>query len=186
MPPRQIRLDRLWALPSAKFSDGEVEQAALISAAPSRGTKREFLESQFAEEVGKEFVPNGSRNKFGNFRKNIGGRPKLPTSPVKLEKISSNRRQPGSRGRREFSAPEKLQMLQKVKDIEKAVEVQFSSEPKEVQEMEAREIIRRQMPTLASRKKVQQLKGMEGKIKQVMHERRLSKDIRSSQPKMAD
>ena len=161
MPPKQIRLDRLWGLPSAKISDGEVEQAALISAAPSRGTKREFLELQFAEEVGKEFVPNGSKDKFGNLRKNIGGRPKHPTSPVKLEKISSNRRQPGKSAKREFSAPEKLQMLQKVKDIEKAVEVQFSSEPKQVQQIEAMKIIRHQMPTLQRPKTVQQLKGMD-------------------------
>ena len=80
----------------------------------------------------------------------------------------------------EFSAPEKLQMLQRVKDIEKAVEVQFIREPKEVQDMEAMKIIRREMPSLQQRKKVEKLKDMEAQIKKTIHVRRLSKNIRSS------
>ena len=187
MPPKQIRLDILWGLPTAQVSDEQVAQAALIPAAPSKGTKREYFETQFAQEIGKEFVPNGSKDKFGNLRKNIGGRPKmLVASPVKFKAQSSNRRQAGRRARMEFSAPEKLQMLQRVKDIEKAVEVQFSSEPKEVQDMEAMKIIKREMPSLLKRKKVQQLKDMEAKIKQIIHVRRLSKNIRSSQPKQVE
>ena len=187
MPPKQIRLDILWGLPTAQVSDEQVAQAALIPAAPSKETKREYFETQFAQEIGKEFVPNGSKDKFGNLRKNIGGRPKmLVASPVKFNAQSSNRRLAGRRAKMEFSAPEKLQMLQKVKDIEKAVEVQFIREPKEVQDMEAMKIIRREMLSLQQRKKVQQLKDMDAQIKKTIHVRRLSKNIRSSQPKQVE
>ena len=113
MPPKQTRLDTLWKWSSAaqQLEDHAKHEEGVpqLPRAPSRCTKNEFLECQFAQEVGKQYVQNGSRDKYGNLRRNVGGRPKL-----QLEKMSSNRRQPGKRGKIEFSAPEKLQMLEKL------------------------------------------------------------------------
>ena len=119
MPPKQIRLDKLWGLSSAMVSDEQVEKAASIPAAPSKVSKTELLEELFAQEIGKEFVPVGSMDRFGNLRRNVGGRPrKLVKSDVKLKHKSSNRRQIGKRGKSEFSASEKLEMLKNKGDRE--------------------------------------------------------------------
>ena len=119
MAPKQVRLDRLWKLPAVpdevlaiKAAAGKVDVAA--------ATKEVELEVA-TKDVDGQFAANGSRDRYGHLRKNIGGRPKkihTPESPS-----TSNRRQPGLSRRREFGAQEKLQMIIKARRIEQQVKL---------------------------------------------------------------
>ena len=125
MAPKQVRLDRLWKLPAVpdevltiKAAAGKVDVAA--------ATKEVELEVA-TKDVDGQFAANGSRDRYGNPRTNIGGRPKkiqTPESP-----LSSNRRQPGISRRREFGAQEKLQMIIKARRIEQQVKLKGPSPP---------------------------------------------------------
>ena len=67
--PRQLRLDTLWGGPTAVISDSTVEETAqaeklCLSAARQEVAERKVVENWDA--LGKEFVKNGSRDRYGN------------------------------------------------------------------------------------------------------------------------
>ena len=104
----------------------EEELKKAIEEASSTPTKTIMLEDEIrmsSEEVGMIFVPNGSRDRYGLARQNVGGRPKKNAGPAEellgAAKKKSNRKIPGSRARREFSANEKIQMVATIKQIYK-------------------------------------------------------------------
>ena len=125
MAPKQARLDRLWKFP---YVPDEVLaiRAAAAQVNVAAATKEVNFEAA-TKEVNEQFAPNGSRDRYGHLRKNIGGRPKkiqTPESP-----LSSNRRQPGLSRRREFGAQEKLQMIIKARRIEQQVKLKGPPPP---------------------------------------------------------
>ena len=104
----------------------EEELKKAIEEASSSPTKTIKLEDELrtsSEEDGRIFVPNGSRDRYGQPRKNVGGRPKKNTGLAEeflgTAKNKSNRKTPGDRARREFSANEKIQMVATIKQIYK-------------------------------------------------------------------
>ena len=104
----------------------EEELKKAIEEASSSPTKTIKLEDELrmsSEEDGRIFVPNGSRDRYGQPRKNVGGRPKknagLAEELLGAAKKKSNRKIPGSRARREFSAREKIQMVATIKHLYK-------------------------------------------------------------------
>ena len=48
----------------------------IVAGTSTSGLNREEALRQHSEEVGMEFVKNGSRDRWGQLRQNIGGRPK--------------------------------------------------------------------------------------------------------------
>ena len=123
-------------------------------------------------------MKNGSRDRFGNLRVNVGGRPKKVVSADTPEKkVQGNRKKAGSTRQREFSAQEKLLMILQVKAIHKEVQElhQESSEHARVQ-LES-QAIRRRFPTLGNRKKVRKLLAQEERLRKFVQERRLGADI---------
>ena len=102
----------------------ELKQAVKeATASPSKAIKLEDELRMSSEEVGRIFVPNGSRDRYGQPRKNVGGRPKknagLEEELLGAAKKKSNRKVPGSRARKEFSAGEKIQLVANIKAIYK-------------------------------------------------------------------
>ena len=108
---RQVRLDRLWGTASAQVPDAQVVASAATKEVDVAYTKQELQAEDLAEAIGKDFVKNGSRDRFGEVRRNVGGRPKkLEVLGVTPTNRPSNRRGPGSRKNTEFGAREKLKM----------------------------------------------------------------------------
>jgi len=104
----------------------EEELKKAIEEARSSPTKTIKLEDELrmsSEEDGRIFVPNGSRDRYGQPRKNVGCRPKKRAGPseelIGAAKKKSNRKIPGSRARREFSAREKIHMVATIKHLYK-------------------------------------------------------------------
>ena len=82
----------------------------------------------------------------------------------------------------EFGAVEKVEMLKKVNSIELSIADQLSRQPKEIQEMEARKVIRKEMPALWSKKKIDALKAQGPELKRIIFEKRLNKSLGRSRP----
>ena len=108
----------------------EEELKKAIEEASSSPTKTIKLEDELrisSEEDGRIFVPNGSRDRYGQPRKNVGGRPKknagLAEELLGAAKKKSNRKIPGSRARREFSARENIQMVATIKHLYKQAQL---------------------------------------------------------------
>ena len=77
----------------------ELQQAVKeASGTPSKAIKLEDELRMSSEEVGRIFVPNGSRDRHGQPRKNVGGRPKknagLAEELLEGEKIPASRSSP--------------------------------------------------------------------------------------------
>jgi hypothetical protein len=108
MPPKQLRLHGFFKSTGRSTPD--------TGNADIRAAAKEVILEKLATTSNLDFVKNGSRDRYGHARTNAGGRPKK----VRFEgdpTISSNRRQPGTIKRREFSAQEKIQMIFKIKGI---------------------------------------------------------------------
>ena len=176
----QVRLEALWGLPPKADRDGEVRDGEVKV---SRNTRQEQVAKKVAEEVGVEFVPNGSCDRYGNLRRNVGGRPK---KEINMKFSPSNRRSPGKKKRMEFGAIEKIEMLTKVQSIERTMEERLSCQSKEIQEMEARKMIRKEMPALWCKKKIDLLKQQGPELKRIIFERRLNKSLGRSRPAQLD
>ena len=104
----------------------EEELKKAVKEASSTPTKTIKLEDELrmsSEEVGRIFVPNGSRDRYGQPRKNVGGRPKknagLAEELLGAAKKKSNRKILGGSARREFSANEEIQMVATIKHLYK-------------------------------------------------------------------
>ena len=167
----QARLDVLWGLSPRADRDEKIQV--------SKETKEELDCRKFAEEVGVEYVKNGSRDRYGNLRRNIGGRPR---KELDLKFSPSNRRSVGKKKRMEFGAVEKIEMLKKVNSIELSIADRLSRQPKEVQEMEARKVIRKEMPALRSKRKIDALKAQGPELTRIIFEKRLNKSLGRSRP----
>ena len=88
----------------------------------------------------------------------------------------------GQKRRLEFGAVEKIEMLKKVNSIELSIADQLSRQPKEIQEMEARKFVRKEMPSLWSKKKIDALKAQGPELKRIIFEKRLNKSLGRSRP----
>ena len=111
------------AVPPSKEEELEIA----IDEASTSPTKRPVLhrlenELRMSAEVdGKIFVPNGSRDRYGQPRRNVGCRPKKNAGPAEelLGSAKNNGKIPGNRARTEFSAREKIQMVETIKHLYK-------------------------------------------------------------------
>ena len=130
--PRQIRLDRLWGSSSAKTPDAEIAASSIAHKVDVQGAKKEVQEIEEKELQGQAFVKNGSRDRFGQVRKNPGGRPKkVVLAGVAPPPKASNRKVPGAQ-RAEFGAREKLQMIKVVRQVQAAIHVKYAGESEQV------------------------------------------------------
>ena len=71
----QQRLDSLWGSPSAKISNWQLKFEDIGKVAEVVGSEID-KEVKSRAELKEEFVGNGSRDRYGKMRTNIGGRPK--------------------------------------------------------------------------------------------------------------
>ena len=101
--PSKLAEDPLVLVDEPQQPEREVEQ--IVAETPTKGISQEVALQQHCQEVGQEFVKNGSRDRWGNLRSNVGGRPKkTPRSsdlegPVDSEKVDkSNRKRAGGGG----------------------------------------------------------------------------------------
>ena len=103
-------MDTLFGAPSAKVPDAKIEQSAAAQNLATDAAQREVIQEAHCQEINQEFVKNGSRDKYGYLRANIGGRPKkvVAAHTPDKKKQCANRKKVGGAGKREFSAQEKL------------------------------------------------------------------------------
>ena len=180
MPPkRQVRLDRLWGFASSAVPDQEVKVAAAVANVAVSEVKREVaLMDEFrADEVDKEFVKHGSRDRWGNLRARVGGRPKKVAARKAFLQRRSNRRVPGSAFRKEFPASEKLRMIEDIKKIQQKVDEEHAGKTQWIREQVFQKAVKFEFPTLQNRQKIEKLMGMEKDLREVIAERRLSVDF---------
>jgi hypothetical protein len=122
-----------------------------------------------------DFVKNGSRDRYGHARTNVGGRPKKVRAAGVQR--SSNRRDPGATARKEFSAQEKIQMIFLVKRMESKVRSDHPEAEEEVLVRLVQQAIHRQFPTLSNRTKVQKLLAQEITLSSILLQNRLGADL---------
>ena len=91
----------------------QVAIAEAVAAISSEQIAEELDREQCAAELGQEFVKNGSRDRFGNLRNKVGGRP----GGVRNAHRKESRKGVG-KFRLEFSAQEKLEIIKVMKDFE--------------------------------------------------------------------
>jgi hypothetical protein len=107
----QVKLGSCWKVAHREPLSDVASAATKIDVAAAA---REVRIEREAAKDGEHFVNNGNRDRYGNQRQNVGGRPKKVNPQV----LSSNRRVAGNPKRNEFSAVEKIQMIEKIKNIE--------------------------------------------------------------------
>eukprot|EP00972_Heterocapsa_arctica_P113558 16437733-Heterocapsa_arctica.AAC.1 len=131
MPPKQLRLDRLWGRSGGRATpdDGEVAIAAAVASINVGHAAKEVDMEHDATNVGMQFVNNGSRDRFGQQRQNCGGRPK---NVHPAEGLASNRRVAGKVRRKEFGAKEKIQMIMKAKQLDLKIRTEHPGSSEEM------------------------------------------------------
>ena len=78
----QKRIDQVFGCSSAQVGQEVLDVQVAVAGACRGQINEEIAREQEAEQVGKEFIKNGSRDRWGNLRANVGGRPrKRPLSP---------------------------------------------------------------------------------------------------------
>jgi len=114
----QVQLGAMfgWSSTAKRITD---EQLADVAAAErSMQMARSHIVAERLQEPDPDVgtpVKNGSRDRFGNLRSKVGGRPKKDPALAKMNP-TANRKKPGERLRREFPAAELLRMIKNVKD----------------------------------------------------------------------
>ena len=109
-PGKQLRFSKFFVGLEEKLEDKEKESA------PKR---RKIDEDKYKEarlEEGLPYVPDGMRDKFGNVRKKVGGRPRKADRDKAgvAGGASSNVKQIGDTRRRELPAPEALLLIDEI------------------------------------------------------------------------
>ena len=136
----------------------------LVAATSTAKIEEEFDRERVAGEVGKEFVKNGSRDRWGNLRKNIGGRPRtrhLKAGSEGPETPKSNRKRAGCRSRQEFHAQEKLIMIRKLNEIKEATRAKFHRKSEKLIRIMFNRAARKEFPHLKKPKDVDELMDSE-------------------------
>jgi hypothetical protein len=183
MPPKQVRLDRMWVIRGrATPDDGQVAIAAAAKEVDISACRKEVDMEQDATHIGGQFVSNGNRDRFGQQRQNVGGRPKK-VNPADGLGLSSNRRVAGKPRRKEFGASEKLQMILKAKNIETKVRSEHVGISEGILVKVVQQAIGKHLPTLATHKKFKNLMAQEEKLQHLVHENRLGVDLSNPQKK---
>jgi hypothetical protein len=147
--------------------------AAAVKSVDVGHAAREVDMEQELTNVGRQFVNNGSRDKFGNMRQNAGGRPKK----VHAEGLASNRRVAGAPRRKEFGAKEKLQMIVKAKLLEAKIRTEHPETQEGILVKLVQQAIGKHLPTLNSPKKVKKLMVQEETLQNIMNVNRLGADL---------
>ena len=75
------RIDKTLGGPSAEVPDAEIRDAVAVASASQWQVESEITREEDSLQVGKPFVKNGSRDRWGNLRTNVGGRPKKRARP---------------------------------------------------------------------------------------------------------
>ena len=143
----QQRLDSLWGSPSAKISNWQLKVEEIAKVAEVVGSEIDKGIKARAE-VKEEFVRNGSRDRYGKMRTNIGGRPKKIqySSPLASPVKSSP-----AKKRQELPAVQKIQMIEQFRSLEDQVIKHFpgySSATKQKRSQMLQKLIEEQLPTL--------------------------------------
>ena len=179
---KQLRIDQIFGGSSAKVPDKVLDEKTCLEKVNMEVIKREVNQEKQAEELGEQFVPNGSRDRFGKLRANVGGRPKKPQGLAGPEQ-KSNRRQPGKFGKKEIPAREKLQMIDTICQMEQSCAEQYRDQDEATRRRQLVGAVRRRFPTLQTTKKVEALLQDEGRLREVVHKRRLGADLSATQKK---
>ena len=101
------------------------------------------------------FVKNGSRDRWGNLRKNVGGRPRKMASAQNQKQISPNKSIGNQKKRIEFSAAEKVKMLDRIHQLEQdcLVKIPGDSQRAALQREQMRnQLAKQEMPALQNKK----------------------------------
>ena len=120
MPPgKQSKLSKFFGVLEERLEEKEKESA------PKRRKIDEDTYKEARLEEGLPYVPNGHRDKFGNMRKRVGGRPRKADKDKAgvAGGATSNVKRFGDQRRRELSAPDALILIT---ELEKQYNERFS------------------------------------------------------------
>ena len=185
----QVRIDTMFGGSSEGPSNDDLAIAALVSESSSVKIEEELYREREAEQVGETFVKNGSRDRWGRERKNVGGRPKKRSREFAEEaeiagdkrSSGSNRKRPGCRSRKEFSARERIEMCKKIRALQKEAAQQFPDKSEKFIHVKASRAIRNAFPHFKRTTEIKKFLNSEQFSYQVVLENRLGGDLTNPQ-----
>ena len=168
-PTKQARLQTFFKSPSKEFADSEIRLPVLATSPKiTAAARHDAVWQQICYHTDQPFVANGSRDRWGCLRKNVGGRPKKQKIEGKLPRAYSGQR------RKEFQASEKLQMIKQIKTFERLITEEFSEESKDRRAQRLNEVVTREVPAMACTRKRRRLMEEEARLRQIVNENKLS------------
>ena len=157
-----------------------------MAATSENNIDEEIHREEEAMEVGRPFVKNGSRDRWGNLRRSVGGRPKKRVledhteAPAGLkEDGKGNRKRAGCRSRTEFSAHEKITMCKKVRLIQAEVEEKYADRKAKVVEAMKVKAVRKAFPNFKRGSAITRFLELEEFCQQVVVKNALGTDLQN-------
>ena len=174
---QQQRIDQIFVTPKKKARGEEIMVEAAVARASPVKIDEEIARAETAAAMGREFVKNGSRDRYGNLRSNQGGRPKKVVQQILKQK--SNRKAPGVRTRSERGATEKLKMIAEMEQICKKVrEAHAGRSEKYLQVLEMR-AMKKHFPQFQKTWKIKKFIANKGLWQQIAVDNKLGQNISS-------
>ena len=173
----QLRIDRLFGSSSSKTPDEALEVATAVRSTPAAHIEEEIQREDMATEMGLEFVKNGSRDRWGFPRRNVGGRPRKRPAPEDQPAEKTNRKRAGCRDRKEFSARERVLMCAQIRTIQEECRRAHVGKKEKVLKTLENRAIRKFYPHLQRVRDVNELLRTEGRSKEILVKNRLGADI---------
>ena len=141
-----------------------------------------------AAEDGQAFVKNGSRDRFGNLRKNAGGRPKKIVDPAQ-PKAKTPAKKIGQTEilRKEYHATEKIAMIDRYRELEDSCRKRFGGETadqKKLRQEMLNELVKGEIPAMAKKDFREQLFADEDLWRTLIADRQLGLDLHNPQIKL--